>query len=174
LIWPLSANSDHAVARAFFPASFIWLPKGCWAINKAYNATLLCVGLFVLRRNIHFGPPEPPFAERFFCRPKRACFALAVLALTISTLDLMNISLVKEAGAFLHELQQRSMLLQVAASSPTNTMAQELPAATHQATPIQLGSSINSNSSMKGRIKHSNKKPRFGSRQSRAPNYRRM
>jgi hypothetical protein len=129
------------------------------------------VGLFVLRRKIHFGRPEPPFAERFFCRSKPACFALAILALTISTLDLMNISLVKEAGAFLHELQQRSMSLQVATSSATNTMAQELPAATHEATPIKLVS-INSNLPLKGRMKHSNKKPRFGSRQSRAPNLR--
>jgi hypothetical protein len=92
----------------------------------------------VLRRSIDFGPAEPPFAEKFFFRSKRACFALAVLALAISTLDLMNISLVKAAGAYLHELQQRSVSLRLAESSATNTMAQKLPAATHQATPIQL------------------------------------
>jgi hypothetical protein len=127
----------------------------------------------VLRPKIYFVPPQPPFAESFFCGSKRACFVLAILALAISALDLMNISLIKEAGAFLHELQQRSMSPQFPASSAANTMAQELPAATNQATPKQLVS-IDSNSPMNARIKHSNKKPRLGSRQSRAPNHHRM
>lgn len=99
----------------------------------------------VLRRSIDFGPPEPPVAEVFFRRAKRACFALAALALIISTLDLMNISLVKKAGAYLHENQQRLMSLQLASSSIAITTAQKLPTAANQTTPIKLVS-VNFNS----------------------------
>jgi hypothetical protein len=63
------------------------------------------MGLSVLRTSI----PVDPLAGKYISNAKRSFVALAVVALTISALDLMNVPLLKTAGAYLRDDQQRRM-----------------------------------------------------------------
>lgn len=62
------------------------------------------------------------FAERLFRHAKLICIALAALALTIGSLDLMNMPLLKAAGKYLRDDQQRRMAL-----SSSQAMTQDAP-----------------------------------------------
>jgi len=73
----------------------------------------------VLRPSVPVDPLALPFRERFIRNATRIFVAFAAVALAISTLDLMNVSLIKAAGAYLHADQQRRMSQQLVSPSAT-------------------------------------------------------
>lgn len=90
----------------------------------------------MLRRSVEVDAFELSFAERLFRNARRCCIALAALAFTIGMLDLMNVPLLKAAGAYLRDDQQRRMAL-----SSSQTMTQDAPPAPRNSPPLlQLAS----------------------------------
>lgn len=63
--------------------------------------------LFVLQRKIGSDLLASPLGERFIRKYKCACAVFALVALTITTLDLLNLRLVEAATKFIRERDQR-------------------------------------------------------------------
>ena len=57
----------------------------------------------MLTSTIDFDAPEATLEERIFVGAKRICIGLAVIALGISALDLMNVRAVESAAEFIHD-----------------------------------------------------------------------
>jgi len=57
----------------------------------------------LLTSTIDFDAPEATLEERIFVGARRVCIGLAVIALAISALDLMNVRAVEAAAEFIHE-----------------------------------------------------------------------
>jgi Cell Wall Hydrolase len=81
----------------------------------------------VLRPCIHVDPFDLTFEQKCVRNAKRACIALAVVAFSICALDLMNVPLVKAAGDYLRENQQRRMSQFLTSSSVAIAATQNAP-----------------------------------------------
>jgi spore germination cell wall hydrolase CwlJ-like protein len=78
----------------------------------------------VLRRSIDV--ETQPFAKTFSRKAKRACAVFAVVAVTLSAFDLMNVSLINAATRFLRESQQRAAKQPLQIQSDINRVPQLL------------------------------------------------
>ncbi len=56
----------------------------------------------MLTRSIDLDPFDLSFAEKVFRGAKRICVLFALAALTLSTLDLMNVRVVENTAEFIH------------------------------------------------------------------------
>ena len=61
----------------------------------------------MLTRSIDIDPFDLTIKEKFLRGAKRICSVFAIAALTLGTLDLMNIRSVEDAAKFLHADRQR-------------------------------------------------------------------
>ena len=61
----------------------------------------------MLKRSIDLDPSDLSIEKKIFRGAKRICIVFAVAALSLSTLDLMNIRSVDNAAAFIHDHRAR-------------------------------------------------------------------